>query len=799
MSDTESTDQSTDSSVPVSTELSRNLGLLEVAMIGIGAMIGAGVFALTGFAAGLAGPALMIAFLLNGIIAALTAMSYAELGASFPEAGGAYSWVSEALPSPYGFYTGWANWFAQAVACALYAVTFGTFFIALITQYSSLTEDFVLFGFLTPIIAEKAFAAIVVGLFAYINYRGAEETGAAGIIVTSIKIVILAVFVVFGVIATFDNPNWSSNFVSSPSFAPNGIPGILGAMGFVYVAFEGYDIIVQSGEEIKDPGRNIPRAIFYSLLVAIPIYILVAFSAIGGIDVTQNLLDLAGVQGNPASVPTWEILGDLGELGIIRAASQFVPFGFLLLIIAGLAATVSALNATLFASSRIAFSMSRDHLLPSGLSEISSETRSPYQSIAVSAVLIALMAVALPIESVASSSSIMFILLFSMVNVAAIAMRRNRPDLERPFKIPYMPTIPILGIVFQLVLAPFLLVEQGLNIGFGESSQGFIALVTMIIWFVIGIGVYQGYSSKREAQKLEDETPTVVSEQAKEVRESQLVVPIANPESIEQLLDTAIDIARDRDAELHIVNVVTVPPQTPLDEGRQYVDDHQEIINQALKIADDAGIPAHGTIRIGHDPSEAILNTVEQHDSEGILMGWSGPQRRRDAVLGSNIDRVATEADCDVLVQRIGSDDDIESILLPTAGGPHAEYAAEIAGAIGRSHEIPVELVYVLDPEADEDDRSRANDVLNSAVESIGEYDQVNQNIITGDSIVSALVAETEEHDLTIIGSTREGLLQQLIFGTIPEELARRAEGTVIMAKRNLPFTSLLSSWIDSN
>jgi len=152
---------------------------------------------------------------------------------------------------------------------------------------------------------------------------------------------------------------------------------MLGAMGFVYVAFEGHDIIVQSGEEIRDPGRNILRAIFYSLLVAIPIYVLVAFSAIGGIDVTGNLLDLAGVQGTPAAIPTWQILGDLGELGIIRAASQFVPLGLLPLIVAGLAATVSALNATLFASSRIAFSMSRDRLLPSGLAEISEETRSP--------------------------------------------------------------------------------------------------------------------------------------------------------------------------------------------------------------------------------------------------------------------------------------------------------------------------------------------------------------------------------------------------------------------------------------
>ncbi|HET7325511.1 MAG TPA: APC family permease, partial [Halococcus sp.] len=297
----------------VGTELSRNLGLLEITMIGIGAMIGAGVFALTGFAAGIAGPALLLAFLFNGVIALFTAMSYAELGSTFPQAGGAYNWVTEALPSPYGFYTGWVNWLAQALACALYAVTFGSFLITLISGYTGLSESFVLFGFLTPTIAEKGFAVLVIALFAYINYRGAEEAGSAEVLVVVLKLIILGLFVVFGILATFSSPNWSAKFLSNPSFFPTGIGGILGAMGFVYVAFEGYDIIVQSGEEVKNPGENIPKSIFYALLATIPIYILVAFAAIGGIDVTPRLLEFANINANPSSIPTWQLLGNLGE------------------------------------------------------------------------------------------------------------------------------------------------------------------------------------------------------------------------------------------------------------------------------------------------------------------------------------------------------------------------------------------------------------------------------------------------------------------------------------------------------
>jgi amino acid transporter len=112
-------------------ELVRDMGLMHVTMIGVGAMIGAGIFVLTGLAAGLAGPALLLVFLFNGIVTSLTAMSYAELGSCFPEAGGGYLWVKEALPQPNGFLSGWISWFAHAVACSLYAVAFGAFTVEL--------------------------------------------------------------------------------------------------------------------------------------------------------------------------------------------------------------------------------------------------------------------------------------------------------------------------------------------------------------------------------------------------------------------------------------------------------------------------------------------------------------------------------------------------------------------------------------------------------------------------------------------------------------------------------------------
>ena len=780
------------------TELSRDMSLFDITFIGVGAMIGAGVFALTGFAAGLAGPALTLAFLLNGFVAMFTAVSYAELGAAFPEAGGGYLWVKEALVDPNGFYAGWMSWFAHAVACSLYAVTFGVFFVELVVYSTPLPHEFHLLGVFTPLMTEKGLAVLMVAAFAYINYRGAEETGKAGVIVTGIKVIILGAYIAFGVYATVTAPEWTDKFLRNPSFMPNGTFGILGAMGFTYIAFEGYEIIVQSGEEVVNPGENVPKAVFYSMLIVVPIYILVAFASIGGIRVVGPIVEMAGMTGQP-EVYTWELLGNLGELGIIRAAGQFMPYGVPLLLFAGLAATMSALNATIYSSSRVSFAMGRDRALPGFFDSVHPEKRTPHWAIFLSAILIAAMAVALPIESVAASADIMFILLFVQVNWTVVRMRQTHPDLPRTYTVPYMPWPPLIGIGLQLLLTPFLLLELGLEPGLtGQNSHGFVALVATAVWMGLGLMVYYGYSKEQEAEQREVETPTLTTARNPTSTENQIVVPIANPENANQLMRTAVDVARDRDGEILVMSVVTVPQQTPLSEGREFVTDEYEILEQAMGIAEEADVPVSGTVRIGHDVAQAILNTVEQYDSEMVLMGWKGQHKsqRRDIVVGSNVDTVVQEADADVLVERTGERaEPVESILLPAAGGPHAEFAAEIAQAISRANGSRVEVMHVVESSADDRRREEAQDIVDSIASVFEESVTVTTNVAEGDDVVGTVVERSDAYDLTIVGATREGMFQQLVFGAVPEQIGWQAENVVIMAKRNLGITSRLSRW----
>ena len=392
--------------------LSRTLGLLDVTMIGVGAMIGAGIFVLTGIAAGEAGPALVLAFLLNGIVTTFSALSYAELGSCFPEAGGGYLWVKEGMGGTHGFLAGWMSWFAHAVACSLYALGFGRFAVEVISlAYPNVHE---LQNVLT-----LAFMVVIVLLFAYINFRGASETGTIGNVVTIAKVIILGIFIAFGIRAMMMRPALN---VFTDNFLPNGLGGVFVAMGLTFIAFQGYEIIAQSGEEVKDPKYNVPRAIFLSIGIVVVIYVLVAIVAIGAVRVPPQ----AG------NIPVWEYLAAAREVAVVRAAESFMGrWGGLLILISGLASTMSALNATIYSSSRVSFAMGRDNNLPAVFGRIHPRKFTPYWAVGISAVLIIVMALLLPVDEVAKAADVMFLIMFAQVNITVMTLRRRRPDLAR--------------------------------------------------------------------------------------------------------------------------------------------------------------------------------------------------------------------------------------------------------------------------------------------------------------------------------------------------------------------------------
>ena len=777
-------------------ELARDLSVFDITMIGIGAMIGAGIFVLTGLAAGQAGPGLVMAFAFNGFITIFTGMVYAELGSAIPEAGGGYLWVREALGRSQAFLAGWMSWFAHAVAGSLYTLGFGAFVHLLLTDYFGIQlfqPVNLLFLTLGP---EKIFAAFAGALFAYINFRGAKETGLAGNIVTMIKVTVIIILIAFGLGYIFGNPAEST--ARFKPLLPRDFGGVFIAMGLTFIAFEGYEIIVQSGEEVVKPKKSVPKAVFYSMSVVVTIYMLVAIILIGAVQVTPELFSLAqegaaaGGHGTnlppiPASISdaaVWEILGHLGELGLARAAGQIMPYGTLVILVAGVFSTLSALNATTYSSTRVSFAMGRDQVLPDSFSSVHPEKRTPHIATAFSGALIVFMAVALPIEAVAAATDVMFLLLFLQVNYAAIVIRREWGDqIDYGYLMPFFPYVPIIGILTKLGLAVYL---------FNYSP---LAWYGAVAWILVGIGIFFLYSRGRVREsEVREETRLITETRAPEDRGYQVLVPIANPDHAEQLIRAGGAVARHKDGEVLLTSVATVPEQTPLSEGRRYADEQQELLDEVIQYAPD-DIPVHQTVTIGHDTAKSINNVAYQRDSDLVLLGWRGRRKRySDYALGSNIDTVVENAECDVAVLKTDGTTDSKRVLVPTAGGPNTDLAEQFAAAYAESGADVTLFNVVMDGDVE-----TAQSALTEKQEELAESD-TGVDIATqeGGDIAQTILqyARDGDFDSIIIGAAGEGILRRVLFGEIPETVGGEFEGEVVMVRKHRPVQSAVKRFI---
>jgi APA family basic amino acid/polyamine antiporter len=570
-------------------------------MVGIAGMIGGAIFVLTGPAIGLAGSAVILAFVINAVITLFTAMAYAELGSAMPEAGGGYLWIREGLPRPNAFLSGWMAWFAHIIAGSLYSVGFGAFLYQLLgPNVAGILSDQPLFGIIP---FDKLFAVASIAAFTFINIKGTSETGKAGTIVTIVQLGTILCLIIAGSWAIYNNNNGSSPNLTTNNFAdfmPTGIAGLVAAMGLTFIAFEGYEIIVQTGEEVRNPKRNIPRAIFISLAIVVVLYCLVAFVSIGAMP--------------PQGIPPWRFIGEGGELGIMKAAEMFMPYGGLVVLGGGMVSTLAALNATTFSSARVAFAMGRHYNLPHKLSSIHPINRTPHIAIAISGIIMGFMAYALPLADIAVAAGVIFLLLFTQVNIAAITIRRIYGNkLSYGFKTPFFPAIPMAGIFLNLGLALYLLVTQPLSWGI------------TIMWIVAGFVLYRMYTFKQEIQHY---APIVTSEGDLKREDYRILIPYT-PEDPDRLLKYAVRIAKETAGEVNILRVITVPHQTPLSAGVAFADTAKRSFEPLEKILDRENIPSHYLVRVSHDATEAILATIEEQRIDLFITDFETLRRDR--------------------------------------------------------------------------------------------------------------------------------------------------------------------------
>ena len=753
----------------LSSELSRDLSLFHITMMGLGMMIGAGVFLGIGSAIAVAGPGgVMLTFALNGVLAMFTAMSYAELSSAIPRAGGAYNFARLGFGRGTSFVAGWMEWFASSVAGSLYAVTFAIYLV----RFAVIVLDLELAGNALMVV-EKVVALLVASFFIYINYRGASETGRVGAFFTLGQTLFLLFIGVVGFIVVLRDPSRLHNF---QPFMPEGWGKLLVTMGFTYVAFEGYEVIAQAGDETVDARRNLPKAMIYSVVIVTFTYVAVAFASVVAVK--------TGVGG--VAMPAWEWIGQFGSRGFGEAVSRLMPAGNFFLTLAVIFAATSALNATIYSATRASYALGRDNMLPPVFATISSRTQTPWVALLGTGAIVVIVATVLPTKDVASSASIMFLFLFFLVNVCVIKIRRNMGDeLTYGFLMPFFPVFPVLAIGCQAVLAVWLI------------HMSLIAWIVAPVWILCGLLVYRFYSKSRV--KATEHEILVLEEEAAPAGgdEYRIMVALANPDTALSLVRNTYAICVAKNASVELLHMVPVPDQVPLSDADRYMGAGKEAIGETMLYLSPQ-FPSSSTIRYCRNVARGIVSAVREKGTDLLIMGWQGQTISRGFTLGSTLDPVVERVPCNVVIFKDCGDRKFRRALVPVAGGPNAVYALETASILVDRNDGNLVLLSVRHPNAaagfDVEGMVAAN------AERLLPRDRIEIKSIVHDNVVTAILEEAENedegYDLVAMGCSLEPFIRQVGRDSVPLAVARLCTKSMVMAKSSAGIRSWISRWI---
>jgi APA family basic amino acid/polyamine antiporter len=449
---------------------SKALGPVSLTALGIASVVGGGIFATTGVAAAeYAGPAVVISFLLAGLAAGLTALCYAELAAMIPAAGSTYSYAYATFGIFLAWFIGWDLLLEYLFAAATVAVSWSGYVVTLLDSGGIHLPN----ALVNPPFGDHAGvinlpAALIVGLTCWLLLIGMRESARANNAMVALKLVALVLFIGVGVWFV-TKTNWEP-FVpaSEGGFGEYGWSGILRGAGVVFFAYVGFDAVSTAAAETRNPRRTIPIGLLGTVIVSSVLYVLIGIVMTGLVPYTElNVPD-------PLAVAVHGAGRNLAWLETVIDVAAVI----------GLAATVLV---TFYGQTRIFMRMSSDGMLPDILGRVSPRSQTPVQATIVCAVAGALVAGLTPIEALSNLVSIGTLLSFTIVCGAVLVLRKRRPDLERPFRVPAVRLVAGLGIVCSVGLI---------------ATLPIATWIRLIVWLAIGLVIYFAYARPRSQARM---------------------------------------------------------------------------------------------------------------------------------------------------------------------------------------------------------------------------------------------------------------------------------------------------------
>lgn len=434
--------------------LKQSLGAFDLTMLGVGAVIGTGIFVLTGVvAAEHAGPAIILSFILSGLACVFAALCYAEFASVVPVSGSAYTYSYAVFGELIAWILGWDLVLEYGLACSVVASGWSGYFQGLLSG----------FGISIPTAISNAYnpakgtyvdvvAVVIIFVLAAILTLGTKESARLNNIMVIIKISVVLLFIVVG--AKFVKPaNWTP-------FMPFGFSGVINGAATAFLAYIGFDAVSSAAEEVRNPQRNMPIGIITSLLICTVLYVGVSAVLTGMVPYT--LLDVK----NPVAFALQYVHQDW--------AAGLISLGAILGI-------TTVLFVMMYGQTRLFFAISRDGLLPKGLSTVHPKTKTPTKSIWVTAIMASVFSGLIPIGQLADLTNIGTLFAFIVVSIGVIVLRKTNPDLKRGFRVPFVPIVPLLAVF---------------SCGYLMVHLSVITWIGFFIWFVIGIIFYMLYGYK---------------------------------------------------------------------------------------------------------------------------------------------------------------------------------------------------------------------------------------------------------------------------------------------------------------
>jgi amino acid transporter/nucleotide-binding universal stress UspA family protein len=723
----------------------RHLGLFDATGIGFGAIVGGGILALAGTAFAATGPGAWLAFLLNGIIAIITALSFAELSTAFPMSGGTYLFAKRVLTVGAAFSVGWVAWFASIVASALYVIGFTTF---LLNGCASLWEG-------APIWLCSASSITLLSLFFTLFFTSllSRSAKASGNWINVLKVLVFTVLIAGGIWAWWrDRPAAVERLTP---MLPFGFGGLFQAMGYTFIALQGFDLIAAVAGEVREPRRVIPRAMLLSLAISLGAYI--------------PLMVLICVVGLPAGADIADLASQAPDAVVAKAAEVFLGrTGFWLVILVGLLAMLSALLANLFAASRIAEVMAQDRTLPSALEHINSRYGTPQTALWCTGILSCIVVVVVSdVGRAGAAASLIFLVTFALANVTCIMARKRKPD-HHGFRTPAWPILPALGFAACTGLAIF----QGVVVPAAGLITG--------SWFVAGFFCYLWLFGRRA--RVYDAASESTDPDLLELRgRSPLVlVPIANPDNAGTMALLAACITPPRVGRVLLLSVTSLPT------GEEHENDKlmttAEVLRQSIGAAMRERVRVESLVTVSADPWTEIMRVARTHRCASVLLGMND---LTDAAIRGRLEDLASRLPGNVVIFRAPRGwhpRSVHNVLVPIGGRVvHNALRARLLNGLRRrvDGELMVRYLLVLPMSTSEKGRQRAERLWSRLV-----TDETSAGLqvsaVLSDDVASAISAAAAAADLVVFGLNTPDPTRR-VFGSLTTRVVQNIKCAVMV------------------